>query len=85
MPTVPVDGRKQYEKLAVEIINALAGREPTAGVQQQVIGGRYILDRWPPPTRVSGYGSGTARPEPEPDAAPKSSAAAALALWLNLK
>ena len=86
MPTVPVDGRKQNEKWIVEVANAMAGREPTAGVQEQVVGGRYILDRWPPATRVSGYWSGTARPalEPEPDAAPKSTAAA-LALWPNLK
>jgi hypothetical protein len=86
MPTVPVDGRKQYEKWIVEVANALAGREPTAGVQEQVIGDRYILDKYPPPSRVSGNGGGTARPalEPEPDAAPRSSAAAT-ALWPYLK
>jgi hypothetical protein len=84
MPTVPVDGRKQHEKWIVEVVNALHGREPTAGVQQQVVGDRYILDKYPPPSRVSGYGSGTARPEPEPAAAPKSSAAAT-ALWPNLR
>jgi hypothetical protein len=85
MPTVPVDGRPQYPKLTVEILNALAGRPPTAGVVQQV-GDRYILDRWPAATRVSGYGgSGRAGPmETPPIEAPKSSAAAT-ALWPNLR
>ena len=49
MPTVPVDGRKQYEKWIVEVANAMSGRPPTAGVQEQVIGDRYILDKYPPP------------------------------------
>jgi hypothetical protein len=86
MPTVPVDGRKQYDRWAVEVVNAMSGREPTAGVVEQVIGDRYILDKYPPPSRAGGYGGGTGRPalEPEPEAAPKSTAAA-LALWPNLK
>jgi hypothetical protein len=81
MPRVPVDGRRQYPKLAVEIVNALNGREPTAGVQEQV-GDRYILDRFPPASRAS-YGSGSTLPPLEPKAAaPKS---AAQMLWPNWK
>jgi hypothetical protein len=83
---VPVDGRRQHEKWVVEVVNTMSGRAPTAGVVEQVVGGRYILDKYPPRSRVSGYGSGTARPAlaPEPEEAPKSTAAA-LALWPNLK
>jgi hypothetical protein len=84
MPTVPIDGRKQHEKWIVEVVNALHGRAATAGVVEQVVGGRYILDQFPPATKVSGYGSGRPALEPEPEAAPKSSAAAT-ALWPNLK
>jgi hypothetical protein len=58
--TVPVDGRPQYPMTAVWMANAAAGRWITAGVQQQV-GDRYILDRWPPPSRAS-YGSSPAGP-----------------------
>jgi hypothetical protein len=81
MPTVPIDGRKQYPKLAVEIVNALMGREPMAGVQQQV-GDRYILEKYPPAARTS-FGSGPAMPalESEPEV-PKTPARA---LWPNLK
>jgi hypothetical protein len=81
MPTVPTDGRKQYPTWAVEVVNAMNGREPTAGVQQQV-GDRYILDRWPPATRAS-YGSGQAMPALEP--VPEAPKTPARALWPNLK
>ena len=81
MPTVPVDGRKQYEKWIVEVVNAMNRRDPRAGVVEQVAD-KYILDRYPPATRAS-YGSGPAMPplEPEPEA-PKTPARA---LWPNLK
>jgi hypothetical protein len=79
MPTVPTDGRRQYPKLMVELTNALMGRDPRAGVVEQV-GDRYILDKWPPATKTS-YGSGRAPLEPEPEA-PKT---AAQAIWPNLK
>jgi hypothetical protein len=64
---VPIDGRPQYPKLSVEIVNALNGRDPRAGVVQQV-GDRYIIDRYPPATRTD-YGSSSTLPPleaPEP-------------------
>jgi hypothetical protein len=85
MPTVPVDGRKQYPKLMVEIVNAMNGRDPTAGVVEQVIGDRYILDRHPPATKTSySGGSGLAAEVPKVEEAPRSSAAAR-SLWPALR
>jgi hypothetical protein len=78
---VPIDGRRQFPKLHVEIVNALSGSDPRAGVVQQV-GDKYILDRYPPAARTN-YGSGSTLPPLEPVAeAPKS---AGQRLWPNLK
>jgi hypothetical protein len=65
MPTVPIDGRRQYPKLHVEI--------------EQVVGGKYILDKYPPATRTD-YSSSSRLPEPEPEP-PRTPARA---LWPNL-
>jgi hypothetical protein len=81
---VPIDGRPQYPKLHVEIINALNGRDPTAGVVEQV-GDKYILDKYPPATRTSSYGGTFSGPLEEPKAEEAKSSEAALALWPNLK
>jgi hypothetical protein len=81
MPVVPTDGRKQYPTWAVEVVNAMNGRDPQAGVVQQV-GDRYILDRWPPPSRAS-FGSGPARPALEPE--PEAPRTPGRGLWPNLK
>jgi hypothetical protein len=60
------------------MVNAMNGRDPRAGVVEQVIGDRYIIDPYPPATRTS-YGSGRRPLEPE---APKTPARA---LWPHLK
>jgi hypothetical protein len=78
MPSVPVDGRRQYPKLHVEIINALAGRDPRAGVVEQV-GDKYI-DKYPPATKTN-YAGPSSLPEPEPER-PKTPGQA---LWPNLR
>jgi hypothetical protein len=79
MPNVPIDGRPQYPKLAVEIVNAMNGREPTAGVHQQV-GDSYILEKYPPAPKASRFGGPSmAVAEPETPKSP------AQALWPHLK
>jgi hypothetical protein len=82
MPSVPIDGRKQHEKWIVEVVNAMNGREPTAGVAEVVPGGNYILDKWPAPSRAS-YGSGQTLPPLEPE--PEKPMTPGRALWPNLK
>jgi hypothetical protein len=50
MPVVPIDGRKQYPKWAVEVVNAMNGRDPRAGSSSRSgtstssIGGRRPLN-----------------------------------------
>jgi hypothetical protein len=65
---------------AVWMVNAVAGRSITAGVQQQV-GDRYILDKYPPPARTSPFSGPSMAAEPAPET-PKSPANA---LWPNLR
>jgi hypothetical protein len=79
--TAPIDGRPQYPKLYVELVNAMNGREPTFGVQQQV-GDRYILEKWPAPSRAS-YGGSSAGPVEVP--VPEAPRSAAQAIWPNLR
>jgi hypothetical protein len=84
MPTVPVDGRRQFSQLDVVIANSqLAisqpGRMPLAGVSK--IGPDMYVEAgsWPVPRTVS-TGPSSARPEPQPET-PKTPASA---LWPHL-
>ena len=87
MPTVPIDGRPQFDPATVMLANYSLGRWPlTAGVETVTPGGSYILkNSWPPAPRASVGGNSPARPVEMPDAAPKLSSEAARALWPNLK
>ena len=87
MPTVPIDGRPQFDPATVMLANYSLGRWPlTAGVETVTPGGSYILkNSWPPAPRASVGGNSPARPVEVPDAAPKLSSEASRALWPNLK
>jgi hypothetical protein len=79
---VPIDARRQYPKLMVELTNAMMGRDPRAGVVEQVVGDKYILDKYPPATRTDYVGSSTLPPLETPE--PKEPTAGQR-LWPNLK
>jgi hypothetical protein len=85
MPSVPVDGRRQYSMADVVVANVSLGRMPFAGVEE-VFPGRYVVaGSWPKPTSPGGSGfSGLAAAEAEPAEAPRSSAAAR-SLWPQLR
>ena len=83
MPTVPVDGRPQFDPATVMVANYSLGRWPlTAGVETVTPGGSYILkNSWPtPPTTNSNFSSSVAASTPE--AKPRPSGARAL--WPHL-
>jgi hypothetical protein len=84
MPTVPVDGRPQFDPATVMLANYSLGRWPlTAGVETVTSGGKYILkNSWPtPPTTNSNFSSSVAASQVLPDTKPRT---AASALWPNL-
>jgi hypothetical protein len=87
MPTVPIDGRPQFDPATVMLANYSLGRWPlTAGVETVTPGGSYILkNSWPPAPRASVGGNSPAMPVEVPDAAPKLSSEASRALWPSLK
>jgi hypothetical protein len=59
MPSVPVDGRPQFDPATVMVANALMGRWLTDGVETVTPGGQYILkNTWPAPKASVGF-SGT--------------------------
>ena len=86
MPTVPIDGRRQFSTTDVILGNVSLGRAPFAGVEQ--IGpDRYVLaNSWPTP-RASGYSATPISPSggwaSSPAPAPKPMTPAR-ALWPNL-
>jgi hypothetical protein len=86
MPSVPVDGRRQYDFTTVAIANASLGRMPWDGVQE-IFPGRYVVGgTWPTPTKgpdrtpdrvFSSAVAASATPESRPKTAGH-------ALWPNL-
>ena len=72
MPTVPVDGRPQFDPTTVWTFNAMLGRPITTGVETMTPGGKYILQNsWPKPktindTRSAGFSGLASAPTPEP-------------------
>jgi hypothetical protein len=83
MPTVPVDGRAQYDLATLLMAGHALGRLPFADVETVTPGGSYILkNSWPASSRVKFDGPPTA---PAPNAAPKTSTRAARAIWPDLK
>ena len=62
MPSVPVDGRRQYSMADVVVANVSLGRMPFAGVEE-VFPGRYVVaGSWPKPTSPGGSGFSGRRP-----------------------
>jgi hypothetical protein len=88
MPTVPVDGRAQFDPSTIMVVNAQLGRWPlTAGVETVTPGGSYILrNSWPPaPTTNRWSGGGMSSRAVEPETPKTGSTRAASALWPHLK
>jgi hypothetical protein len=88
MPTVPVDGRPQFDPVTIWLTNAAAGRWLTTGVEKMTVGGKYILQNtWPTPkpsAPSSGGFSGLAATAEAPAEVPKSSPQAR-AVWPQLR
>jgi hypothetical protein len=91
MPTVPFDGRPQFDPSVVWTVNALAGRWPlTAGVETVTPDGKYILaNSWPKPRPSMTTGASSSQSDFSPltaAAAPSpASSAQARAIWPQLK
>jgi hypothetical protein len=70
MPTVPTDGRPQFDPSTVMIANASLGRPLTAGVETVTPWGSYILaNTWPKPRPsqpTSGFSGLASSPAAEP-------------------
>jgi hypothetical protein len=83
MPTVPIDGRQQFDGRTVAVVNAERGRLPYDGFSH-IGGGRYIANDPPPPPRAS-YGLSPAALASASQATPETKPrTAANALWPNL-
>jgi hypothetical protein len=86
MPTVPIDGRKQFPGLTVMLTNHSMGRDLFAGVEQVGPDAYVVSNSWPAPKASSSFSSSVAASaiESAPVSRPTSSASA-LALWPTLK
>jgi hypothetical protein len=91
MPTIPVDGRRQFsmsDLVPLILTNGALGRPLMAGAEPVGYGsGMYTLaGSWPTPTPTNRGGGGfSPAAEAQPPPGPSRSAAGALALWPNLK
>jgi hypothetical protein len=83
MPTVPVDGRKQFPGLVVMLANTSLGRAPFAGVERVGPDAYVLPNSWPtpPPTPSTTSFSPLVAASAAPDVVPRS---AGKALWPNL-
>jgi hypothetical protein len=85
MPTVPTDGRPQFDPSTVWVANAMAGRWITDGVETMTPGGKYILQNsWPKPRPSTGGFSGVAASLTAPESVGPKSSAGARAIWPTL-